>query len=140
MKDKILFSVVIPTRNRDTSLRNLLTRINEQSLAPSEIIIVDSSDKRQSHYGSIDKRIIYIHTTQRSAATQRNIGISLTKDTAQVLFFLDDDTSPYPKYFEDMMNTLFSFNAIGVSGLAINPENNARIKPKNSVYFINFRP
>ena len=136
MKSEVIFSVVIPTRNRDASLRNLLSRINDQTLTPSEIIIVDSSEKKQSEYESINKRIKYIQTTQKSAATQRNIGMLALKEDTQVLFFLDDDTSPYPRYFEDMISTLFSFNAVGVSGLAINPENNARIKPNGFSGFL----
>ena len=54
MKSEVIFSVVIPTRNRDASLRNLLSRINDQTLTPSEIIIVDSSEKKQSEYESIN--------------------------------------------------------------------------------------
>lgn len=70
-----------------------------------------------------------MHTDKKSAAKQRNIGLSNVGENTQVLFFLDDDTNPEFTYFEDMIGTLISLNAVGVSGIAINPEKIARVKP-----------
>jgi GT2 family glycosyltransferase len=53
-----------------------------------------------------------------------------------VVFFLDDDTNPNSTYFEDMLDTLLSLNAIGVSGLAINPGKSERIKPSGLIGFL----
>ena len=129
MESKVKFSVVIPTRNREKSLSNLVNKINKQTLLPDEIIIVDSSEKRQFSYDDIDKSIKYLHTDKKSAAKQRNIGLSSVRENTQVLFFLDDDTNPESTYFEEMIGTLISLNAVGVSGIAINSEKNARVKP-----------
>jgi glycosyltransferase involved in cell wall biosynthesis len=136
MTNEVKFSVVIPTRNRDASLRNLLNKIIEQTFQPDEIIIVDSSEKSQSSYEIINKSIKYLHTTEKSAARQRNIGIISVKQDIQVLFFLDDDTNPNSTYFEDMLGTLISLQAVGVSGLAINTEKIERIKPRGILGFI----
>lgn len=136
MKNAITFSVVIPTRNREASLGNLLSILNDQTLKPHEIIIVDSSDKKICRYDNPDDVVKYIHTSHKSSAMQRNIGMRRVVENTQVLFFLDDDTSPYPKYFEDMINTLISFEAIGVSGLAINADNNERSKPSGFLGFL----
>jgi len=136
MKNEVKFSVVIPTRNRDASLRNLLNKIIEQTSQPDEIIIVDSSEISQSSYEIINKSIKYLHTTEKSAARQRNIGIISVKQDIQVLFFLDDDTNPNSTYFEDMLGTLISLQAVGVSGLAINTEKIERIKPRGILGFI----
>lgn len=136
MKSDVRFCVVIPTRNRDHSLKNLLNRIVHQTLAPVEIIIVDSSEIKISSYETIDKSIKYLHTTEKSAAKQRNIGMRSVKEDVQVLFFLDDDTNPNSTYFEDMLDTLLSLNAIGVSGLAINPGKSERIKPSGLIGFL----
>ncbi len=57
MTNEVKFSVVIPTRNRDASLRNLLNKIIEQTSQPDEIIIVDSSEISQSSYEIINKSI-----------------------------------------------------------------------------------
>jgi glycosyltransferase involved in cell wall biosynthesis len=136
MKSEVKFSVVIPTRNRETALRNLLSKISDQNLSPVEIIIVDSSEIKQPSYELINKSIKYLYTTEKSTSKQRNIGmITVTKDV-QVLFFLDDDTNPDSTYFEDMLETLISLNAVGVSGLAINPGKNQRDKPRGLVGFI----
>jgi glycosyltransferase involved in cell wall biosynthesis len=136
MTNEVKFSVVIPTRNRDASLRNLLNKIIEQTSQPDEIIIVDSSEISQSSYEIINKSIKYLHTTEKSAARQRNIGIISVKQDIQVLFFLDDDTNPNSTYFEDMLGTLISLQAVGVSGLAINTEKIERIKPLGVLGFI----
>ena len=115
MKSTVKFSVVIPTRNRDASLRNLLNKILNQTLPPFEIIIVDSSEIKQSSYESMNKSIKYFYTTFKSAAKQRNFGINCLSKDAKVLFFLDDDINPNSTYFEDMLTTLFSLKAVGVS-------------------------
>ena len=129
MESKVKFSVVIPTRNRENSLRNLVNKINRQTLLPDEIIIVDSSEKKQFLYDDVDKSIKYLHTDKKSSAKQRNIGLSSVRENTQFLFFLDDDTNPESTYFEDMISTLMSLNAVGVSGIAINPGKIARVKP-----------
>jgi len=136
MKSTVKFSVVIPTRNRDASLRNLLNKILNQTLPPFEIIIVDSSDIKQSSYESMNKSIKYFYTTFKSAAKQRNFGINCLSKDAKVLFFLDDDVNPNSTYFEDMLTTLFSLKAVGVSGIAINPKKNERIKPISLIGFL----
>lgn len=129
MESKVKFSVVIPTRNRANSLGNLVNKINNQTLLPDEIIIVDSSEKKQFSYDDINKSIKYLHTDKKSAAKQRNIGLTSVRENIQVLFFLDDDTNPESTYFEDMIGTLISLNAVGVSGVAIDPKKIARVKP-----------
>ena len=77
-----------------------------------------------------------MHTTEKSAAKQRNIGLNIVKEDIDALFFLDDDTNPNSTYFEDMLSTLFRLNAIGVSGLAINPRKIERIKPSGLSGFL----
>ena len=136
MKSRVKFSVVIPTRNRETALKNLLNKILDQTHLPEQIIIVDSSDINQTSYGIIDKSIKYLHTTEKSAAKQRNIGMTFVNENVRFLFFLDDDTNPNLTYFENMLNTLISLNAIGVSGLAINAEKTERTKPRGLLGFI----
>ena len=136
MKSRVKFSVVIPTRNRETALRNLLNKVLDQTLLPAEIIIVDSSEIKQSSYEIVNKSIKYLHTNEKSAAKQRNIGMITVSEDVQVLFFLDDDTNPNSTYFENMLDTIISLNAIGVSGLAINTEKTVRVKPHGLIGFM----
>jgi GT2 family glycosyltransferase len=58
------------------------------------------------------------------------------KEDVQALFFLDDDTNPSSTYFKDMLDSLFSLNAIGVSGLAINPGKSERLNPSGPLGFL----
>ena len=129
MARNVKFSVVIPTRNREVPLTNLLRKILTQTVIPNEIIIVDSSDDIQDSYSEINKIIRYFYTNEKSAARQRNLGIVNVEKDTEALFFLDDDTNPNTEYFEKMLETLISNNAIGVSGLAINPNKVWRDKP-----------
>ena len=136
MARNVKFSVVIPTRNREVPLTNLLRKILTQTVIPNEIIIVDSSDDIQDSYSEINKIIRYFYTNEKSAARQRNLGIVNVEKDTEALFFLDDDTNPNTEYFEKMLKTLISNNAIGVSGLAINPNKVWRVKPSGVLGFI----
>ena len=86
-----------------------------------ELIIVDSSD---DDYLSDDltntPNVKYSKTKIRSAAVQRNIGLDQIGDSSHV-FFLDDDVAPESNYFEKCINILESSGAVGVSGVALNP-------------------
>jgi glycosyltransferase involved in cell wall biosynthesis len=136
MVRNVKFSVVIPTRNREVPLKNLLRKILTQTVLPNEVIIVDSSDNIHASYSEINKMIRYFHTNEKSAAGQRNLGMANVEKDTKVLFFLDDDTNPDTEYFEKMLNTLMSNNAIGVSGLAMNPKKTRRVKPSGIRGFI----
>ena len=136
MVRNVKFSVVIPTRNREVPLKNLLRKILTQTVLPNEVIIVDSSDNIHASYSEINKMIRYFHTNEKSAAGQRNLGMANVEKDTEVLFFLDDDTNPDTEYFEKMLNTLMSNNAIGVSGLAMNPKKTRRVKPNGIRGFI----
>jgi glycosyltransferase involved in cell wall biosynthesis len=136
MVRSVKFSVIIPTRNREVPLTNLLRKILTQTVLPNEIIIVDSSDIIQKSYSEINKIIKYFHTNEKSTARQRNLGIANVEKDTEVLFFLDDDIEPNTDYFQKMLNTLISNNAIGVSGLAINPNKTWRVKPSGIYGFI----
>lgn len=118
-----MLSVVIPTRNRPNLLKSCLGRILDNSILPSQIIIVDSSDFNQRMNDVYtDTRIVYRTTEIKSAAVQRNIGMELVSDSTKYLAFLDDDVQIDHNYFSKLIDTLNSTGAIGVSGLAVNPK------------------
>jgi GT2 family glycosyltransferase len=93
----------------------------QQLSVQDELIIVDSSD---DDYLSDDltntPNVKYSKTKIRSAAVQRNIGLDQIGDSSHV-FFLDDDVAPESNYFEKCINILESSGAVGVSGVALNP-------------------
>jgi len=127
-----MITIIIPTRNREKELTNLLQSLTVIKTLIDEIIIVDSSDSNSHNLNSFNKyKINYHHTNIKSAAIQRNIGMALVNENCKLLAFLDDDVLPGEEYFNQLSNVLTENNAIGVSGLAINynkSEKNGRNK------------
>ena len=121
-----MLTIVIPTRNREKELTNLLEALNQTNSVINQIIIVDSSDEVSNNLvHSSNRKIFYHHTLIKSAAIQRNIGIEFVNTNCKFLAFLDDDVLPNIDYFDRLINTLNDKNAIGVSGKAVNSQ-----KPK----------
>jgi len=82
------FDVVIATMNRPKSLCRLVNQILDCNTKPSNIIIVDSSDKRNI---DITKRYLvrYFHTKRKNQPYQRYKGFLESKK--DILIFFDDD-------------------------------------------------
>ena len=130
-----MLTIIIPTRNREKELTNLLEALNQTNSVIHQIIIIDSSDEISNNlvYSS-NRKILYHHTLIKSAAIQRNIGIEFVNTNCQFLAFLDDDVLPNIDYFDKLINTLNNKNAVGVSGKAISFK-----KPNSSKLFQMYR-
>ena len=116
-------AVIIPTRNRPNELSSVLECLAEQSLQPVVVIVVDSSDSRFSEeFRPKLQNYIYIHTTSRSAAMQRNIGMDWIWDNEknfQFIAFVDDDVLLPTHYLEILVDNLIEDSELaGVSGIA----------------------
>jgi glycosyltransferase involved in cell wall biosynthesis len=115
-------AVVIPTRNRENLLVQVLDDLAQQILIPRIVVIVDSSDKTSIIQRS-DLKVVVIHSVVRSAAIQRNLGIEFLNESGhdfEYCAFLDDDIRIDRNYLNDLVETLSrTQGAIGVSGLAI---------------------
>lgn len=116
-------AVIIPTRNRPNELSSVLECLGEQSLQPIVVIVVDSSDSRFSkEFEPKLQNYIYIHTTSRSAAMQRNIGMDWIWDNEknlQFIAFVDDDVLLPTHYLEILVDNLIEDSELaGVSGIA----------------------
>jgi glucosyl-dolichyl phosphate glucuronosyltransferase len=106
-------TIVICTRNRLGDLKNFLLSLATQTLAPFELIIVDSSDTPLQYHLSFASLcsstafpktcVDYVHT-QPGLTYQRNIGVA--RATGDVLYFFDDDVILEPTYLEKM-NAIF---------------------------------
>ena len=115
-------TIIIPTRNRKVLLRKLVDNLLVNFKQIDQIIIVDSSDKAESKARFLtNKKILYVHSKIKSAAIQRNIGLSFVRPNRKYVAFLDDDVSPPSNYFTDLIALLKSKKAAGVSGVAENP-------------------
>ena len=108
--------------------------ITPQLADGDELIIVDSSDPELlSKSLTTAPKVKYLTTEIRSAAVQRNIGLDHL-GISRYTFFLDDDTIPNKNYFEKCISILDESNAIGVSGIALNPKSGVlRSYPKGMI-------
>lgn len=115
-------TIVIPTRNRKVLLKKLVDSLLKNFKQISQIIIVDSSDKAERREKFLThKKVFYVYSEIKSAAIQRNIGLSFVKPNCNFVAFLDDDVIPPSNYFTDLIELLKSKRAAGVSGVAHNP-------------------
>lgn len=116
-------AVVLPTCNRPKHVQSVLENLNDQTLKPSVVIVIDSSDsdeignqvKRWSH-------VKYIQSKLKSAAYQRNLGMReiLEKHSdCDYISFVDDDIRISNSYLENLSSQLKKNDSIiGVSGVA----------------------
>jgi GT2 family glycosyltransferase len=130
-----MLTVVIPTRNRQNELISLLEYLKSQVIV-NEIIIVDSSDQKKLDTRDLDNNVKYIYTEIKSAAIQRNIGISTVKEKCDYVAFLDDDVLPPQNYFSKLIDSMELTNAIGVSGIAVNKKKETSKKQNELAYFL----
>lgn len=104
---KLSCSVVIATRNRPGPLEECLLSLATQTVAPSLVIIVDSSN------GKDTQRVVtkisqasttcysYVSTSVVSAARQRNLGAEQV--STDLVLFLDDDVVLEADFVEEIV-------------------------------------
>lgn len=85
-------SIIIPTLNRYNDLKNTLKSIENQSILPFEIIIIDQSD----NFIDIKKDFLLLNILQykfeiKSSALARNYWIEKLSKNSEIVIFLDDD-------------------------------------------------
>jgi GT2 family glycosyltransferase len=116
-----MITVVIPTCNRNESLKNCVETILKNSLKPERIIIIDSSDGNQKKsLNFLSKTIQHEFTSIKSAAIQRNLGKEKVDSSCEYLAFLDDDVLIPNDYFSQLIFGMEETNSIGISGVALN--------------------
>ena len=88
-------SVLIPTLNRGKLFHDTVRQVIASEYTDFELIIVDQSDPEQKSANETlvrelnDKRIVYIHLTQKGLPNARNEGMAIAK--GEIWLFLDDD-------------------------------------------------
>ncbi len=120
-------SVIIATRNRPEPLRVTLATLQAQSLLPSEVLVVDSSDTSETRVlvEDLSKRSPFplkcIATEIRSAARQRNMGADMA--AKDLLVFIDDDVRLDRRFLEELVYPFSedkNGTLAGVSGTIVN--------------------
>jgi glycosyltransferase involved in cell wall biosynthesis len=110
-------SVLIPTKNRSLAVLECIRSVNNQSVQPAEIIIVDASDGdglealiRNNAEGVI--RIEYVRS-EAGLTHQKNIGVQ--KSSGDIVLVLDDDVILNEDFIKEILNIFNnpSFDGIG---------------------------
>ena len=100
-KTEPLFSIVIPTYNREDSILNTINGCLAQTLADFELVIVDdgSEDNTAEAVKAVDDpRIHYIYQDNSGPAAARNAGVSAAQ--GKYIAYLDADDKWYPEYLQ----------------------------------------
>ena len=104
------WSLVIATYRREAILPRCLQLAAQQTVPPTEIIVVDASPNWETtqtrimqdvapQYPAIDWK--YVQAKRTSLTSQRNQGIDLAG--SDILFLIDDDSFMYPDCAEEVM-------------------------------------
>lgn len=120
------FSLVICTYMRPKSLLKLLKSVNEQTVYPNEILIIDGSIDcetesmiNQNQFNNL--KYYKVDDTNRGLTKQRNFGVNQVGNSIDIVCFLDDDTVLADSYFETLMSTYDVHpEALAVGGYILN--------------------
>lgn len=128
---RLTVSVIIPTKNRPKDLEITIQSLLRQTVAPSELVIVDQSDSSESKarvFELLERRepsfaamqVIYCHDPAiRSGAEARNHAMDMAR--SGIYLFLDDDVELEPGFIEELVQTYEEWpQAAGVSGIVTN--------------------
>jgi glycosyltransferase involved in cell wall biosynthesis len=83
-----MFDIVITTYNRPAFIESLVKQINQCSLLPQKIIIVDSSETENKKIRKLEK-VVYVRTSHKNQPYQRFLGLNISKE--EIVIFFDDD-------------------------------------------------
>jgi GT2 family glycosyltransferase len=101
-------SVVVPTRNRQGFVRELIAAILKGTHVPAEIVVVDQSDTPDVELASIPTErgcaVVHHPSPTRGSSAARNEGIRAARN--DVLAFVDDDVLPAPTWLVSLVSTL----------------------------------
>lgn len=109
----MLFSIIIPTYNREKIVVRAIESILVQTITDFEIIVVDdgSTDNTECVVKAIDDpRVLYLKQPNKGATVARNNGIKHAKGI--YVSFLDSDDIWYPEMLEKQLEKYKSDNEI----------------------------
>lgn len=114
-------SLIIPSKNAESKLTQLLESILSWKIIPNEIIIIDSSDEKYKISPTFELfvkksgiRLITIHKQNLYPGHARNIGINSSTNT--LLAFLDTSTQPNSRWLSSGINLMDLNKSDGVWG------------------------
>ena len=124
MKDRIILSIVIPTKNRRKLLESALRSIVEQSANRNlyEVIVVDNGSTDNTYeialkYQDKIKNFRYIYDSRPGLHVGRNRGIKESR--GNLIGFLDDDVILFPDWINAVLNSFVDKNVMCVGGSVV---------------------
>jgi GT2 family glycosyltransferase len=111
---------------RPRPLIKLLQSVQEQTLYPNEILVIDGSTNKETEIVLNENRFeslkyFSVPPEHRGLTKQRNYGIERVGNQMGIVCFLDDDTVLENDYFEQIVKTYQVYpEALGVGGYIIN--------------------
>ncbi|MBD0833104.1 glycosyltransferase family 2 protein [Aestuariibaculum sediminum] len=138
------FTLIVCTYMRPQALIRLLYSVNEQTIYPDDILIVDGSVNNETQTVLKKhnfKNITYfkVSDSYRGLTKQRNFGVSQVPHDAQVVCFLDDDVVLDSNYFQNILDTYSLFpEALGVGGYITNEvvwQKSDKVKNASKFYY-----
>lgn len=114
---------------RPKPLLDLLQSVQEQTLYPDEILIIDGSTNQETAFilkenPFLNLQYFAVTPKDRGLTKQRNFGISKVRSNMEIVCFLDDDIVLKPNYFETLLSTYNKYpEALGVGGYILNETN-----------------
>lgn len=138
-------SLIICTYMRPKPLLQLLQSVQEQTVYPDEILIVDGSTNQETEkvlQENLFNNLKYfiVPAEHRGLTKQRNFGIERIGNEIEIVCFLDDDTVLKKDYFEQILKTYTIYpEALGVGGYIIDETKTELVgynyQPKIDEYF-----
>ena len=123
---------------RPLPLVRLLQSVQEQTLYPNEILIIDGSTNDETMHilsknSMQDLHYFKVEDHHRGLTKQRNFGIEKVNKQCDVVCFLDDDTMLDTHYFENLIGTYKRYpEALGVGGYISNQVKWTRVASKTT--------
>lgn len=113
---KIRLSVLICTKNRPKSLLRLFSCIKNQTISPSEIVIVE--DVASNKYFNLKKIKNIFPTWKIKYTSVKNVGHGISRNTClrqaagDIVIFFDDDVQFYPDFFARTLDCFYQHRNI----------------------------
>jgi GT2 family glycosyltransferase len=116
-------TIAIPTRNRPQRLQHLLRSIQNQSVSPNRVLIIDDSDPplRPSV-----RRIVKETLPAARLIVKDEPGLTSSRNTAadacetSLIVYFDDDVLLDPRYLEEIEKEFLDPSVTGVGGVVVN--------------------
>ncbi|GGK17387.1 glycosyl transferase family 2 [Yeosuana aromativorans] len=120
------FALVVCTYMRPNPLLKLLQSVENQTLYPNEILIIDGSTNDDTKAVLNDNpfenlKYYKVDDHERGLTKQRNFGLNLVPKACDIICFLDDDIVLDTYYFENLIKTYSEYSdALAVGGYITN--------------------